>query len=175
MCGGEGVVVDDGRVDDPWGEHSCLVDEFFDVDKSRSIPPARWSEAAKLLEKLADPDRGFDVVVIGEPRRAFYGNQFGNAFPLFEHYGVELWVPEVGGPIDPANEAHDVIMSTFGSISKGERTGSKLGSARPWQSLLRRPIGDGSKLSYRSAWASPVNCLGTAIIEWCRSSWRRSG
>ncbi|WP_158581413.1 hypothetical protein [Actinomadura spongiicola] len=33
---------------------------------------------------------------------------------------VPLWVPEVGGPIDPANEAHDMIMSTFGSISKGE-------------------------------------------------------
>ena len=25
------------------------------------------------------------------------------------------------GPIDPSNEAHDMIMSTFGSLSKGER------------------------------------------------------
>ncbi|MFI0479708.1 hypothetical protein [Actinomadura sp. 9N215] len=58
----------------------------------------------------------------GEPQRAFYGNQFGNTFPLFEHYGVPLWVPEIGGPIDPAVEAHDMIMSTFGSISKGERS-----------------------------------------------------
>ena len=23
--------------------------------------------------------------------------QFGNSFPLFEHYGVPLWVPEVNG------------------------------------------------------------------------------
>jgi site-specific DNA recombinase len=30
--------------------------------------------------------------------------------------------PEVGGPIDPANEAHDMIMSTFASLSKGERS-----------------------------------------------------
>ncbi len=29
---------------------------------------------------------------------------------------------DVGGPIDPANEAHDMIMATFGSFSKGERT-----------------------------------------------------
>jgi hypothetical protein len=26
----------------------------------------------------------------------------GNTFPLFAHYGVSLWVTEVGGPIDPA-------------------------------------------------------------------------
>jgi len=30
-------------------------------------------------------------------------------------------VPEVGGPIDPHNEAHDLIMSVFGGVSKGER------------------------------------------------------
>ena len=59
--------------------------------------------------------------MVGEPQRAFYGNQFGNTFPLFEHYGVPLWVPEVGGPIDPLNEAHDLIMSVFGGVSKGER------------------------------------------------------
>lgn len=27
---------------------------------------------------------------------------------------MPLWVPEVGGPIDPENEAHDLIMSVFG-------------------------------------------------------------
>jgi len=103
-----------------------IVAEFFDIDKSRSIPPQRRPEAAKLLAALADPDRGFDAVVVGEPQRAFYGNQFGNTFPLFEHFGVPLWVPEVGGPIDPANEAHDMIMSTFGSLSKGERNRIKI-------------------------------------------------
>ena len=103
-----------------------IVVEFFDIDKSRSIPPQRRPEASRLLAALADPNRGFDAVVVGEPQRAFYGNQFGNTFPLFEHYGVPLWVPEVGGPIDPANEAHDMIMSTFGSLSKGERNRIKV-------------------------------------------------
>jgi site-specific DNA recombinase len=103
-----------------------IVVEFFDVDKSRSIPPQRRPEAGKLLAALAHPNRGFDAVVVGEPQRAFYGNQFGNTFPLFAHYGVPLWVPEVGGPIDPNNEAHDMIMSTFGSLSKGERNRIKI-------------------------------------------------
>ncbi len=98
-----------------------IVAEFFDIDKSRSIPPQRRPEASKLLTALADPARGFDAVVVGEPQRAFYGNQFGNTFPLFAHYRVPLWVPEVGGPIDPDNEAHDLIMSVFGGVSKGER------------------------------------------------------
>ena len=99
-----------------------IVAEYFDVDKSRSVPPARRPQASLLLAELANPNRKFDAVVVGEPQRAFYGNQFGNTFPLFEHWKVPLWVPEVGGPIDPANEAHDMIMSTFGSISKGERS-----------------------------------------------------
>lgn len=98
-----------------------IVAEFFDIDKSRSIPPQRRPEASKLLAALADAHRGFEAVVVGEPQRAFYGNQFGNTYPLFAHYGIPLWVPEVGGAIDPDNEAHDLIMSVFGGVSKGER------------------------------------------------------
>jgi len=64
---------------------------------------------------------GFDAVVVGEPHRAFCGGQYGLTFPVFDHYGVPLWVPEVGGPSDPENEAHDMIMSVFGGLSKGER------------------------------------------------------
>jgi site-specific DNA recombinase len=104
---------------DPHG--GSIVAEYFDIDKSRSIPPQRRPEASRLIAVLADPGRGFEAVVVGEPQRAFYGNQFGNTFPLFAHYGVPLWVPEVGGPIDPENEAHDLIMSVFGRVSKGER------------------------------------------------------
>lgn len=76
--------------------------------------------------QLKNPDRGFDAVVIGEPHRVFCGNQYGLTFPLFEHYGVPLWVPEVGGPIDPDNEAHDLVMSVFGGMSKGERNRIKI-------------------------------------------------
>jgi site-specific DNA recombinase len=104
----------------------AVVTEFFDVDKSRSIPWPRRPKARALLAELRNTSRGFDAVVIGEPHRAFYGNQYGLTFPLFEHYGVPLWVPEVGGPIDPTNEAHDLVMSVFGGMSKGERNRVKI-------------------------------------------------
>jgi len=39
---------------------------------------------------------------------------------------VELWVPEVGGAVDPDNEAHELVMSVFGGMSKGERNRIKL-------------------------------------------------
>ena len=103
-----------------------IVAEFFDVDKSRSIPWQRRPQATALLAELKNPKRGFDAVVVGEPHRAFYGNQYGLTIPLFDHYGVPLWVPEVGGPIDPKNEAHDLVMSVFGGMSKGERNRIKI-------------------------------------------------
>ncbi len=106
--------------------HGEIVTEFFDIGQSRSIPWKRRPQAALLLETLKNPNRGFDAVVIGEPQRAFYGNQFGLTFPVFVHYGVPLWVPEVGGAVDPESEAHDLVMSVFGGVSKGERNRIKI-------------------------------------------------
>src|SRR5450631_1679000 len=103
-----------------------IVAEYFDIGQSRSLPWPRRPQAAQLLADLADPSRGFDAVVIGEPQRAFYGNQYSLTMPVLTHYGVQLWVPEVGGPIDPDSEAHDLIMSVFGGMSKGERNRIKL-------------------------------------------------
>ena len=76
--------------------HGEIVAEFFDIGQSRSIPWKRRPQAALLLEALKNPQRGFEAVVIGEPQRAFYGNQYGLTFPVFVHYKVQLWVPEVG-------------------------------------------------------------------------------
>jgi DNA invertase Pin-like site-specific DNA recombinase len=106
------------QVIEPDGE---IVAEFFDIGQSRSLPWKRRPEAARLLDAFSNRKRGFDAVVIGEPQRAFYGNQFGLTFPVFTHYGIELWVPEVGGAVDPGSEAHDLVMSLYGGMSKGER------------------------------------------------------
>ena len=104
----------------------AIVAEFFDVGKSRSLPWKRRPEALRLLDAFKDPNRGFDAVVIGEPARAFYGNQFGLTFPVFTHYGVELWVPEVGGRVDPGSDAHELVMALYGGMSKGERSRIKI-------------------------------------------------
>ena len=67
-----------------------MVVEYFDIGQSRSLPWKRRPEASRLLDAYHDDERGFDAVVIGEPRRTFYGNQFGLTFPVFVHFGVEL-------------------------------------------------------------------------------------
>lgn len=103
-----------------------VVAEFFDIGKSRSLPWKRRPEALALLEAFKRPDRGFDAVVIGEPARAFYGGQFGLTFPVFTHYDVELWVPEVGGKVDPGSDAHELVMALYGGMSKGERNRIKI-------------------------------------------------
>jgi DNA invertase Pin-like site-specific DNA recombinase len=103
-----------------------IVAEYFDIDHSRSLPWKRRPQAAALLDAFKNPDRDFEAVVIGEPARAFYGNQFGLTFPLFIHYGVQLWVPEVGGAVIPGSEAHDLVMSMYSAMSKGERTRIKI-------------------------------------------------
>jgi site-specific DNA recombinase len=108
------------------GDADSITAEYFDIGQSRALPWKRRPEAAALLEAFKDPRRLFDAVVIGEPARAFYGNQFGLTFPLFVHYAVELWVPEVGGRIDPGSDAHDLVMSLYGGMSKGERNRIKV-------------------------------------------------
>lgn len=100
--------------------------EFFDIGLSRSLPWKRRPQASALLASFANPARGFSSVVVGEPARAFSGNQFGLTFPVFVHYGIELWVPEVGGRVDPGSDAHDLVMSLYGGMSKGERNRIKV-------------------------------------------------
>lgn len=138
--------------------HGQVATEYFDVGQSRSLPWKRRPEAARLLQDLPHSDRGFDAVVIGEPHRAFYGNQYGLTMPVFEHYGVTLWVPEVGGPIDPASEAHDLIMSVFGGMSKGERNRIKIRVRSAMQSQAKvegRYLGGRPPYGYRLADAGP--------------------
>jgi site-specific DNA recombinase len=77
------------RAREPHG--GVIVEEFFDIGLSRSLPWTRRPRARPLIESFDYPDRGFEAVVIGEPARAFYGNQFGLTFPVFVHYKIGLW------------------------------------------------------------------------------------
>ena len=135
-----------------------IVAEFFDIGHSRALPWPRRPRASELLALLRDPGCGFQAVVIGEPQRAFYGNQFSLTFPVFEHFGVGLWVPEVGGPIDPDSEAHDLAMTLFGSQSKSERmrVKTRVRAAMAAQTAIQgRYLGGRPPYGYRLADAGP--------------------
>jgi len=43
-----------------------------------------------------------------------------------DFFGRSDWVPEVSGPIDPGSDAHDLVMSLYGGMSKGERNRIKI-------------------------------------------------
>lgn len=136
----------------------AIVEEFFDLGTSRSLPWKRRPQASRLLGVLPDPNRGFDGVVIGEPQRAFYGNQFSLTFPVFTHYGVQLWVPEVGGPVDPGSEAHDLVMTLFGGMSKGERSRIQIRTRAAMKDLALRTdrfLGGRPPYGYRLIDAGP--------------------
>jgi hypothetical protein len=103
-----------------------IVVEFFDTGESRTLPWARRPQAAALVAALTDPERGWDAIVIGEYERAFYGSQYASMAPLFEHYGVALRMPEVGGPVDWHAEDHEETMLALGLSSKREITRTRV-------------------------------------------------
>ena len=46
--------------------------------QSRTLAWGRRPEAARLVALLADPDGGWDAIVVGEYERAFYGSQYAS-------------------------------------------------------------------------------------------------
>ncbi len=98
-----------------------IVSVYHDIDVSRSLPWSRRPAASQLLEDAKSKSRHWSRLVIGEPQRAFSGPQFQLVLPVLTHFGIELWVPELGGPVDPDSEAHDLVMNLFGGLSKAER------------------------------------------------------
>jgi site-specific DNA recombinase len=119
---------------------------------------ARRTQAAALVAQLAEPDRGWDAIVIGEYERAFYGNQYALMAPLFEHYGVGLWMPEVGGRVDWHAEDHEQTMLALGLSSKREITRTRIRVRTAMAAQTReqgRYLGGRPPYGYRLADAGP--------------------
>ena len=138
--------------------HGRIVAGFFDTGYSRTLAWARRPQAAALVAALADPDRGWDAVAIGEYERAFYGSQYASMAPLFEHYGIQLWTPEVGGRIDFHAEDHEQTMLALGLSSKREiaRTRIRVRTAMATQTREQgRYLGGRPPYGYRLADAGP--------------------
>jgi site-specific DNA recombinase len=47
-------------------------------------------QAVALLAAVADPDRGFDAIVVGRYARAFSGGQLSHLAEPLRHHGVQL-------------------------------------------------------------------------------------
>jgi site-specific DNA recombinase len=138
--------------------HGQIVAKFFDIGQSRVLAWARRPQAAALVAALADPGRGWDAIVIGEYERAFYGSQYAAMAPLFEHYGVQLWMPEVGGRVDYASEHDERAMMVLGLSSKREitRTSIRVRTAMAAQTREQgRYLGGRPPYGYRLADAGP--------------------
>jgi len=119
---------------------------------------ARRPHAAALVAALADPDRGWDAIVIGEYERTFYGSQYAAMAPLFEHYGVQLWMPETGGRVDYTSEHDEKTMTVLGLSSKREitRTSIRVRTAMAVQTREQgRYLGGRPPYGYRLADAGP--------------------
>ncbi|MGP4017753.1 hypothetical protein [Saccharopolyspora sp. 5N708] len=69
---------------------------------------------------LADRDRGFDAIVVGEYVRPFSDNQFAHMLPLFDGYGVQVWFPEAGGPLQSDSPDLRALMAMLGAQSQRE-------------------------------------------------------
>jgi len=79
-----------------------------------------------ILADLKNLNRGWEAIVIGEPARAFYGAQFQDIFPVLTGYNVQLWVPDVGGYVDPDSDGPEMMMAIYGTMSTLERRRVKM-------------------------------------------------
>jgi DNA invertase Pin-like site-specific DNA recombinase len=137
--------------------HGEIVTTYHDIDKSRSLPWERRPEASRILRDLRNPHRGWDALVIAEPQRAFSGTQFEGILLQFAHYGVGLWVPELGGPIDIDNDGHYMALSNYGTMSRAERNRTRLRVANAMRAHAQagRWLGGRPPCGYRIVDAGP--------------------
>ncbi|HEU5391363.1 MAG TPA: recombinase family protein, partial [Streptosporangiaceae bacterium] len=96
-----------------------------------------------------DRDRGV--------RAAFYGSQYASMAPLFAHYGIQLWMPEAGGPVG-GGEDHELLMLALGLQSRREITRTRIRVRTAMAAQTReqgRYLGGRPPYGYRLADAGP--------------------
>ncbi|SDJ24989.1 Site-specific DNA recombinase [Lentzea albidocapillata subsp. violacea] len=132
----------------------AVVVEFFDVGVSRRWSWADRPEAAALLAAAADPRREFDAVVVGECERAFHGDQFREVVSRLNTLGVEVWLPEAGGPVELGSPVHEALMVLLGAQAQSEVARVRqrvLAAMRAQAGLKGRFLGGRPPYGYRLA------------------------
>jgi site-specific DNA recombinase len=95
----------DGMPGRPWSPEEATLARC-DVGPAASADCTRRVRKQAAVAPAVDPGReasGFDAIVVGEYERAFVGGQLRNLLPMLERLGVELWLPETGGPVEKAD------------------------------------------------------------------------
>ena len=135
-----------------------VVAEYFDVGCFRRLHWAQRPKAAALLDALADPGRGFDAIVVGEYERAFAGDQLIRLLPMLDRYGVQVWLPEAGGPINVDDPAHRALVLLLGHQSRREILRSRFRTTAAMRAQARdqgRHLGGRPPYGYRLVDAGP--------------------
>jgi DNA invertase Pin-like site-specific DNA recombinase len=138
--------------------HGVIVAEYFDEGCSRRLPWRERPAAAQLMAAAEQPNRPFDAVIIGEYERAFYGDQFNAVLTALREQGVQLWLPEAGGPVNLDDPVHRALMLLLGSQSRREvlRARHRVLAAMHVQARVQgRFLGGRPPYGYRLADAGP--------------------
>lgn len=92
-----------------------VVVEF--VDEGRSRWRSWWARpaAAALLAAAERSDREFDAAVVGEYERGFEGDQFRHVLGRLTALGVQVWLPEAGGPAELERPVRQALMVLLGA------------------------------------------------------------
>jgi site-specific DNA recombinase len=135
-----------------------IVAEFFDARQSRTVA---WAAVRKR--------HGWPPcwrIPAGAGTRSWPGStsgrstaaQYAAMAPLFEHYGVRLWMPEADGRVDFASEHDEHAMTVLGLSSKREvtRTSIRVRTAMAVQAREQgRYLGGRPPYGYRLGDAGP--------------------
>ncbi|MEV6823391.1 recombinase family protein [Amycolatopsis sp. NPDC051102] len=100
--------------------HGQVATAYFDAGTSRRIPWRQRPQAAQLMTTASSPESVIDAIVIGEYERAFTGTQFATLYTWCTRHGLQLWLPETGGPVDLANRDHRALLSLLATQSQRE-------------------------------------------------------
>ncbi|MEV4143620.1 recombinase family protein [Amycolatopsis sp. NPDC049691] len=107
--------------------HGQVVAAYFDAGTSRRVPWRQRPQAAQLMTEASSPESVIDAVVVGEYERAFTGTQFATLYAWCTRlyawctrHGLQLWLPETGGPVDLANRDHRALLSLLATQSQRE-------------------------------------------------------
>jgi site-specific DNA recombinase len=138
--------------------HGRIVAEYFDIGHSRSEPWAHRPQAAALLAAVTDPDRAFDAIVVGEYERAFTADQILHLMPTLNAHGVQLWLPEAGGPINLDDPEDRALVRMLGHQSQREILRSRFRTTAAMRVQARdqgRHLGGRPPYGYRLVDAGP--------------------